>query len=232
MSTEHQNKNRPNNNRGGRGRNHHYKGKSNTSNKPQRTNSQHQQFVKNNAPKPSFWQKILGFFGIGNKPEEKTAQKPQRQNTQNTQAPKSNTVDKRQNKEARPPREKRAPIAARDIDSNRLYVGNLSYDATEHDIEELFKGVGPVRSVEIVYNKHTHKSKGYGFVEMLRIDEAKNAVEVLHDQHFMGRKMVVSGAKAKNFEEEQDAEGNNTQESAPAPAPQKEEIVEEVHSLA
>jgi RNA recognition motif-containing protein len=87
------------------------------------------------------------------------------------------------------------------VDSTRLYIGNLSYDASESDIEELFKGVGPVRSVEIVYNKHTHKSKGYGFVEMLRIDEAKRAVEVLHDQHFMGRQLIVSGAKAKNAEE-------------------------------
>jgi RNA recognition motif-containing protein len=77
----------------------------------------------------------------------------------------------------------------------------LSYDASESDIEELFKGIGPVRSVEVVYNKHTHRSKGYGFVEMLRIDEAKRAVEVLHDQHFMGRQMIVSGAKAKNAEE-------------------------------
>jgi hypothetical protein len=88
-----------------------------------------------------------------------------------------------------------------DVESTRLYIGNLSYDATESDIEELFKGIGPVRSVEVVYNKHTHKSKGYGFVEMLRIDEAKRSVEVLHDQHFMGRQLIVSGAKAKNAED-------------------------------
>jgi RNA recognition motif-containing protein len=51
--------------------------------------------------------------------------------------------------------------------------------------------------VEIVYNRNTHKSKGYGFIEMGSIDEAKRAVEVLHDQPFMGREMIVNGAKSK-----------------------------------
>jgi hypothetical protein len=81
------------------------------------------------------------------------------------------------------------------VESARVYVGNLSYDVTEHDLEELFKGVGGVRGVEIVYNRATHRSKGYGFVEMLHKDEAMRSVEVLHDQPFMGRKLIVSGAK-------------------------------------
>ena len=83
------------------------------------------------------------------------------------------------------------------VESNRLYLGNLSYDAAEYELEELFKGVGAVRGIEIIYNRNTHKSKGYGFIEMATIDEAKRAVEVLHDQPFMGRKMIVSGAKSK-----------------------------------
>lgn len=72
------------------------------------------------------------------------------------------------------------------VESARVYVGNLSYEATEHDLEELFKGVGGVRSVEIVYNRSTHRSKGYAFVEMLHKDDAVRSVEVLHDQPFMG----------------------------------------------
>jgi RNA recognition motif-containing protein len=90
------------------------------------------------------------------------------------------------------------------VESSRVYVGNLSYDVTEQDLQELFKGVGPVRTVEIVYNRSTHRSKGYGFVEMLRRDEAVRAVEVLHDQFFMGRKMNVSGAKSKGQDERDD----------------------------
>lgn len=105
------------------------------------------------------------------------------------------------------------------MESTRLYIGNLSYDASESDIEELFKGVGPVRNVEIVYNKHTHKSKGYGFVEMLRIDEAKRAVEVLHDQHFMGRQLIVSGAKAKNAEDGEAAITAREEKESAAAAP-------------
>jgi len=88
-----------------------------------------------------------------------------------------------------------------EVASARIYLGNLSYEASEEDLKDLFKGIGTVRNVEIVYNRRTHKSKGYGFVDMLNVDEAKRSVEVLHDQFFMGRKLVVSGAKTKDHEE-------------------------------
>jgi hypothetical protein len=145
--------------------------------------------------------------------------------------PKSNTRNARSGEgEARPPREPRAPREPRpegererkeraprntdrarggdpkSVESTRVYVGNLSYDVTEQDLQELFKGIGGVRNIEIVYNRSTHRSKGYGFVEMLRMDEAMRAVEVLHDQPFMGRKMTVSGAKSKGQDEREDAE--------------------------
>ena len=89
-----------------------------------------------------------------------------------------------------------------EVASTRIYLGNLSYEATEEDLKDLFKGVGTVRNVEIVYNRRTHKSKGYGFVDMLNVDEARRSVEILHDQFFMGRKLVVSGAKTKDHEDE------------------------------
>ncbi len=150
-------------------------------------------------------------------------------------APKSNTRNARTNdgearepREPRPPREPREPRAEgerparkeraprdndrprggdpKSVESTRVYVGNLSYDVSEQDLQELFKGIGGVRNIEIVYNRSTHRSKGYGFVEMLRMDEAMRAVEVLHDQPFMGRKMTVSGAKSKGQDEREDAE--------------------------
>lgn len=190
--------------------------------------SQHQSFVNRKPVKLTFWQKILKLIGWNKEPAKSSkpesrdkgnqgkpkfeGPRPERGPKPEKQAPRTNTRDARQggegrqSGEARPPREPRAPRERReptlaDVESTRLYIGNLSYDATESDIEELFKGIGPVRSVEVVYNKHTHKSKGYGFVEMLRIDEAKRSVEVLHDQHFMGRQLIVSGAKAKNAED-------------------------------
>ena len=78
----------------------------------------------------------------------------------------------------------------------RVYVGNLSFDASESDLQELFSGVGSVQNVEIVSNRETHRSKGFGFVQLTSVEEAKRAVDELHDKEYMGRKLVVSGAKA------------------------------------
>jgi RNA recognition motif-containing protein len=118
------------------------------------------------------------------------------------------------------------------VESARVYVGNLSYDVTEQDLQELFKGIGGVRNVEIVYNRSTHRSKGYGFVEMLHKDEAIRAVEVLHDQPFRGRKLTVSGAKSKGQDEREEADERPERESrvvslAPLPVAAKLEIIDE-----
>ena len=177
-------------------------------------------------------------------PPSRTERKPESTPfPSDARAPKSNTRNARSNdgearaprepREARPPREPRADgerpprkeRAPRDndrprggdpksVESTRVYVGNLSYDVSEQDLQELFKGIGGVRNIEIVYNRSTHRSKGYGFVEMLRMEEAMRAVEVLHDQPFMGRKMTVSGAKSKGQDEREDMEGRD--ERAPA----------------
>lgn len=83
-----------------------------------------------------------------------------------------------------------------EVTTPRLYVGNLSFQATECDLTELFKGVGDVASAEVVTHRATERSKGFAFVQMNGIEEARRAVRELHDQVFMGRKLVVSGAKA------------------------------------
>jgi RNA recognition motif-containing protein len=82
-----------------------------------------------------------------------------------------------------------------EVTTPKLYVGNLSFDTTESDLSELFNGVGKVQNVEIVTHKETERSKGFGFVFMTSVDEAKRAVVELHNKDFMGRKLVVSGAK-------------------------------------
>jgi RNA recognition motif-containing protein len=79
----------------------------------------------------------------------------------------------------------------------RLHLDNLSYDVDESALEELFKGIGNVRRVELAYNKQTHKPKGSGVIEMQKADDARRAIEVLHDQPFMGRKLVVTAADEK-----------------------------------
>ncbi len=89
-----------------------------------------------------------------------------------------------------------------EVTTPRLYIGNLSFDAGESDLSELFNGVGSVQTVEVVTNRQTERPKGFAFVQMQSVDEAKRAVTELHDKEFMGRKLVVSGAKASERRDE------------------------------
>lgn len=101
----------------------------------------------------------------------------------------------------------RAPVRkpeVLEVSTPRLYVGNLSFDATETDLTELFNGVGRVVNAEIISHRQTQRSKGFAFVQMQSVDEAKRAVEQLHDQEFLGRKLFVSGAKNADQHEDRD----------------------------
>lgn len=82
-----------------------------------------------------------------------------------------------------------------EIVSPKLYVGNLAYEAAESDLHDLFSKVGLVKSVEIAMDRRANRSKGFGFVEMESLDTAKAAAEKLNRTDFMGRQIVVSGAK-------------------------------------
>ncbi len=136
--------------------------------------------------KTGFWQKLVAFFTRGKK-EQPPQSRDGRADRDN--ARKSNGGD-------RPRRESRKPEPI-EVTSPRLYVGNLSYDAVESDLFDLFKGVGEVQNAEIVTDRASYKSKGFGFVTMLTIDEAKRAVDTLHDKPFMGRSLVVTGSKSE-----------------------------------
>lgn len=187
------------------------------------------------APKPvplTWWQKLLKALGLYTPPKPKG-----RTRRSDKAAPKSNIRDaradstgsrederpprKKRERKPREPREERQTPSTEDVDSKRLYLGNLSYEASETDLEELFRGVGSVRRVEIVYNRQTHRSKGYGFIEMLNVDEAKKAVEILHDQFFMGRKLVVSSAKSDGpAQKAEEPEEFRPRDVAPEPKPE------------
>jgi hypothetical protein len=82
-----------------------------------------------------------------------------------------------------------------EVTSRRLYVGNLSYAATEVELEALFRGVGNVLSAEVATDAKTQQSKGFAFVEMGSLDEARRAVQTLDNQEFLGRRIEVSGAR-------------------------------------
>lgn len=130
------------------------------------------------APKQkTFWQKLAAFFGGNGKPA-----------TVSRNGSHSHQPQKPQERPQRKPE-------AIEVTSPRLYVGNLSFDATESDLFELFNGVGHVQNAEVVSYRHNQRSKGFAFVQMQTVDEAKRAVAELHDKEFLGRKLVVSGAK-------------------------------------
>lgn len=97
----------------------------------------------------------------------------------------------------RPRREEKAEVevAPQEIVSPKLYVGNLPYEAAESDLFDLFSKTGAVKNVEIAMDRRTGRSKGFGFVEMEALDSAKEAAEKLNRTDFMGRQIVVSGAK-------------------------------------
>lgn len=176
---------------------------------------------RGNKKPVSFWKKLLNFFGIG-----KSAGKKQNKQKTSVKPVKSNTRIARTQDKSRQKKAPKLPVLA-----PRLYVGNLSYEANESDLEDLFKGVGSVTSVEIIYNPRTHKSKGYGFVEMRCMEDAYRAVEVLHAQPFMGRELTVSAANERDESEAREGRSSSNESLETASESEKEEVKETVTPL-
>ena len=77
----------------------------------------------------------------------------------------------------------------------KLYVGNISYEATTEELTGKFSEFGNVESVKIIKDRDTGRSKGFGFVEMSSNEEAEKCVENLNNQEFQGRGLRVTFAK-------------------------------------
>lgn len=77
----------------------------------------------------------------------------------------------------------------------KMYVGNLSYGVQSSDLETLFAQYGTVASAEVIMDRHSGRSKGFGFVEMSTDDEAKAAISALDGQDFQGRALTVNEAR-------------------------------------
>ena len=139
------------------------------------SNRPYRQNTPTKAPaKKTLWQQITSLF-TNEKPPAKPAER-----TRNG------------SESARPARKPESV----EVTTPRLYVGNLSFEATESDLFELFNGVGQVQNAEVVTYKHNQRSKGFAFVQMNTVEEAQRAVLELHDKEFLGRKLLVSGAKS------------------------------------
>jgi RNA recognition motif-containing protein len=81
--------------------------------------------------------------------------------------------------------------------SAKLFVGNLSYQATEEDLREFFQQAGTVESVRIVTDQFTGRPRGFGFVEMATSEEAARAVDQLNGRVFRDRNLVVDQARSQ-----------------------------------
>lgn len=79
----------------------------------------------------------------------------------------------------------------------KLYVGNLSYNTTSSDLEQLFSQHGTVQSAEVIQDRDTGRSKGFGFVEMGSDAEAQAAIAALNGQQNDGRTLTVNEAKPR-----------------------------------
>ena len=83
------------------------------------------------------------------------------------------------------------------MNQNRLFVGNLSYQTMENDLQDYFAQAGAVTLVNLMLDKVTGRSRGFAFVEFATPEEAAKAVEQFHNQEFQGRTLTVNVARPR-----------------------------------
>jgi RNA recognition motif-containing protein len=81
--------------------------------------------------------------------------------------------------------------------SMKLYVGNLSFSTSSYDLEEMFGAVGTVESANVVEDRETGRSRGFGFVEMSSKEEGEKAIEEFNGKEIEGRSLTVNEAKPR-----------------------------------
>jgi RNA recognition motif-containing protein len=81
--------------------------------------------------------------------------------------------------------------------SNKLYVGNLSFDTSSNELQTLFAQAGTVESVSLIEDRETGRSRGFGFVEMSSSEEAATAIQKFDGQEVGGRALRVNAAKPR-----------------------------------
>ncbi|NWG06237.1 MAG: RNA-binding protein [Chloroflexi bacterium] len=79
----------------------------------------------------------------------------------------------------------------------KLYVGNLPFSTGDADLQELFAKAGTVKSAQVIKDRASGRSKGFGFVEMSSADEAQSAITMFHGKDFNGRPLTVNLARPR-----------------------------------
>jgi RNA recognition motif-containing protein len=79
----------------------------------------------------------------------------------------------------------------------RLYVGNLAWGVTDQDLQELFAEAGKVESAQVIIDRATNRSRGFGFVEMATDEAGESAINMLNGRDLKGRAIRVNEAQAR-----------------------------------
>jgi RNA recognition motif-containing protein len=79
-----------------------------------------------------------------------------------------------------------------------IYVGNLPYSVRDQELRETFEAFGTVTAAEVIFDKRTRRSRGYGFVEMASEAEARRAIEALNGKELHGRELRVDASQPKS----------------------------------
>jgi len=98
-----------------------------------------------------------------------------------------------------------------------IYVGNLPYSVRDEELRATFEPYGTVTAAEVIFDKRTRRSRGYGFVEMADEAEARRAIEALNGKDFHGRELRVDASQPKS--EKPHTRGEGSGERAPRRAP-------------
>jgi cold-inducible RNA-binding protein len=93
------------------------------------------------------------------------------------------------------------------MNSTRLFVGNLSYQTGENELQDYFAQAGTVTSVNLMLDKTTGKSRGFAFVEFAEAEAAQHAIDQFHNKEFQGRQLTINIARPR--EERPPGLGNN-----------------------
>src|SRR5947208_16818205 len=81
--------------------------------------------------------------------------------------------------------------------STKLFVGNLSFNTTENDLQDMFAAFGPVQQVDMIMDRMTGRPRGFGFVTMENKEDAQKAIEALHGKNIDGRDLTVNEARPR-----------------------------------
>jgi cold-inducible RNA-binding protein len=82
--------------------------------------------------------------------------------------------------------------------SNKLYVGNLAFQTTENELQDLFSTSGPVNEVKVIMDRMSGRSRGFAFVTMATNDGARQAIQDLHGKSLQDRELTVNEARPMN----------------------------------